>query len=415
MPQAFRTVIRHCRLSIVIAIFSFSSTTATAQSFGPDVSFSGFGTLGYAILDDENAEFRTGEAIDGADDSGSFEVDSRLGLQMDVTFNTAFSSTFQLIAREAEDGDVAAELEWGFLRWLATDNITIRAGRMSLPVYSISDFREVGYAIPFLRPPEDLYSMIPLRRFEGADITIDHEWNDALFRWQFFAGQSREEIFDNLAPDTELAVGASLAVERGPARIRLSHVSADVDIDSQNANRAAILAGINQALPLVPSLSSVGADFTGEEVPFFFNALSLGLNFSRIFIDAEFTQRRVDNWVSDVDGWSLAVGTRIGDIRPYVYVSQLTEPDGDRRINLPDNPQLNPLEAGINQFYAPRDQSTIGIGARYNLSANLALKAQIDRISRDDIGISFNRVSVDDGTDDGDDVTLFSATVDFIF
>ena len=124
MPQAFRTVIRHCRLSIVIAIFSFSSTTATAQSFGPDVSFSGFGTLGYAILDDENAEFRTGEAIDGADDSGSFEVDSRLGLQMDVTFNTAFSSTFQLIAREAEDGDVAAELEWGFLRWLATDNIT---------------------------------------------------------------------------------------------------------------------------------------------------------------------------------------------------------------------------------------------------------------------------------------------------
>ncbi|MFK7995082.1 MAG: hypothetical protein AB8B87_13140 [Granulosicoccus sp.] len=122
--------------------------------------------MGYAVLDDAAAEFRTGVAIDGADDSGSLEVDSRIGLQMDAAFDTDLSATLQLIAREAEEGDAAAELEWGFLRWLVTDHMAIRAGRMSLPVYSTSDYRDVGFANPYLRPSAELYGMIPLRPFQ---------------------------------------------------------------------------------------------------------------------------------------------------------------------------------------------------------------------------------------------------------
>lgn len=416
MPNPDNRVIRHAIVCMsAVALFS-GSMHSLAQTLRPDVSFSGFGTLGYAVLDDENAEYRTGEAIDGADDSGSLEVDTRLGLQMDVKFNNALSSAFQLIAREAEDGDGAVELEWGFLRWLATDNIAIRAGRMSLPVYRISDYREVGYAITYLRPPEDLYSMIPLRRFNGADITVDHELGDALFRWQLFAGQSSEEIFDNLAPDTELAIGISLTVNQGPIGFRLSHVDTEVDIDSANANVAALRAGLTQAQALIPDQAApLLNDFAGVAVPLTFDAISLNVDFGWGFVDAEYTRRRVDSWVSDVDGWALAVGTQFRKLQPYVYISVLTEPDGDRRIDLPANPALDPLEAGINQFYAPRDQSTVGVGARYDLSSNLALKTQVDRISRDEIGISFNRNSVDDGSDQGNDVTLFSLALDFVF
>ncbi|MFK7995085.1 MAG: hypothetical protein AB8B87_13155 [Granulosicoccus sp.] len=419
MPITVRNPLRRQIFLLAVALLPGLNSVSLAQTAVPDVTFSGFGTLGYAVLDDKNAEFRTGVAIDGADNRGSLEVDTRLGLQMDTVFNPAFSATFQLTAREAEDGDAAVELEWGFLRWLVTDNISIRAGRMSLPVYSNSDFREVGYAMPYLRPPEDVYSMIPLRRFNGADITLDHVWANALFRWQFFAGQTREDIFDNLTPDADQAFGISITVENGPARVRISHVDSQVDIDSKNANIAALRAGIaqvQQSVPtLAPILDPVASDFAGESVPLTFDTIALSLEFSRVFIDAEYTRRRIDNWAPDVDGWSLALGTRVGKFQPYVHISKLSEPDGDRRVSLPDNPSLTPVETGINLFYAPRDQNTIGIGTRFDLSPSIALKAQLDRISREEIGISFNRITVDDGSDNGDDVTLFSAVVDFVF
>jgi len=398
-----------------IILAAFISSEIQAQSFKPDVSFSGFGTLGYAVLDDENAEYRTGEARDGADDSGSFEVDTRLGLQLDAVFTGTLSSAFQGIVRESEDGDPAAELEWGFLRWLPTDNLSIRLGRMSLPVYSNSDFREVGYAQTYLRPPEDVYSQIPLRRFDGIDLTLDTRYGASLFRWQVFAGQAKERIFDGLEPDAEESFGFSVSMENGPFRIRLSRVDTQVDVDSKNEDVAALRNGIAQAVGFVPSLSAIESDFAGQRVPLSFNALALGLDLGRFFADMEFTQRRVDNWVANVDGWSFAVGTRINNIRPYIYASAVSEPDGDRRVVLPDvNPQLVQLQDGINQFYEPRDQSTVGIGMRWDVVPSLAFKAQIDRVSRDETGISFLR-TVDDGSDEGEDVTLASFGIDFIF
>lgn len=405
---------RQCVAASMLYVLSTASG-ALAQSIVPDISFSGFGTLGYAVLDDENAEYRTGEAQDGADKDGSFEVDSRYGLQMDAIFTPVLSATVQGIIREAEDGDPEAQLEWGFLRWLATDNLTFRLGRMSLPVYALSDFREVGHAYPWLRPPEDVYSQIPLRRFEGADVTLDTQWNQTFVRWQVFAGQARERIFENLEPDARNSLGASIVIERGPATVRLSHVRADVDVDSNNANVTQIRQGIAQAQAMVPSLAAIADDFAGVRVPLTFSGVALNLDFTRVFAEVEYTQRRVDSWVSDVDGISVAVGARFGRFRPYVHLSSLDEPEGDRRVNLPDDVGLDALEAGINGFYEPRDQQTVGLGARWDVSPQVALKAQIDHVSRDEIGISLLRLNADDGTDQGDDVTLYSIVVDFIF
>ena len=86
--------------------------------------------------------------------------------------------------RQDESGDAGVALEWGFVRWLPTDTIAVRAGRMSLPVFAVSDYREVGYANVLLRPIEDVYSLIPLRRFDGIDVTLDSEIGGALVRWQ---------------------------------------------------------------------------------------------------------------------------------------------------------------------------------------------------------------------------------------
>ncbi|MBX2879045.1 MAG: hypothetical protein KTR32_03885 [Granulosicoccus sp.] len=391
------------------------SQSSSAQNIAADISVSGFGTLGYSVLDDENAEYRSGTAQDGADIDGSFELDSRLGVQIDAGFSPQFSATIQGIVREAEAGDPEPQLEWGFLRWLASDNISLRLGRMSLPVYALSDYREVGYAYPWIRPPEDVYSQIPLRRFDGIDMTLDMEWQQAFIRWQVFAGQARERIFDDLEPDARDTIGIGFVVERGITTVRFSHARSNVDIDSDNANVQQISGGIAQAQALVPSLSAIANDFAGERVPLTFTGIALNLDFARAFLEMEYSQRRVDNWVSDVNSFSLALGTQLGQVRPYIYASVLHEPGGDRRIDLPDDDALNALEAGINRFYEPRDQQSFGIGARWDFLPQLALKAQLDRISRDETGVSFLRLTTDDGSDEGNDVTLYSVALDFIF
>lgn len=386
-----------------------------AQSLRPDVAFSGFGTLGYAALGQPNAEYRTGEALDGATDDGSFEVDSRLGLQLDATFTPRWSATFQAVVRQDETGDAGVALEWGFVRWLPTDTLAVRAGRMSLPVFAVSDYREVGYANVLLRPVEDVYSLIPLRRFEGVDVTLDSELGDALVRWQALFGQAREEIFEDLEPDARNSIGLSVAVERGPVTARLSHVQSRLDIDSDNQNVAAVREGIERAQAVAPQLARIADDFSGERVPLRFDALGVSLDFGRVFADAEYARRRIDNWVPDMDGWSLVLGTRVGPVRPYGFVSGVFETHGDRRIDLPDGVGLDALEAGIDRFYVPRDQRTLGLGARWDPIPNLAVKGQLERITRDVIGISFLRANADDGSDTGEDVTLFSVALDFIF
>jgi len=407
------------RLLLIVLMLLCWSSNGFAYSFRPLVIVSGFGTVGYAILDDPFAVYRTGDAIDGADDDGSFEVDTRLGLQMDIEFNPAFSSTYQLIAREAEEGEPRAELEWGYLRWQATDAISIRAGRVSFPVYAASNFREVGYATPYLRTSEFLYALGPLRRIDGGDITLEQEWGSNRFKFQAIAGRSQEDIFNDLTLDSEPLLGIAASVEKGPIQIRLSHLYTELDIDSNNADVAAVREGIEQlqlALPEVAASVPRVSDFAGVRVPATLSALSLNLDFDRIFMDAEYTQRRVDNWVSDVNGWSISMGVRFGKFHPYVFASELFEPDGDKRIDLIDgNPDIDQLEAAINAYNLPDDQAVFGIGFRYNLSTQFALKAQVERLSRKDIGASFYRFNADDGTDQGNDVTLYSATIDFVF
>jgi len=404
-------------IAMLIANMAYSNPLV-AQSNSINYAFSGYGTLGYAFLNDENAEYRTGEGISGATDKGSVEVDSRIALQFDAAFGSQFSSSVQLIARQDESGDVGAQVEWGFLRWLPADTVELRFGRMSLPVFSLSDSREVGYANVTLRPPEDVYAQIPLRRFTGADLTVESLVLDSLVSLQLYAGYAREEIFNDLEPDANPILGVSTWVERGPVKARFNFTRTDMDINSRSQSIVRLRQGVNAVLAATPELgpvlNSVRADVSEERSILNFASFGLSAEFSRLFVDIELAQRRADNWVADINSWSIVGGSRFGKYTPYVFASAHEDIQTDRRVALPASPLLDPLEAGINALYEPRTQSTVGLGLRYDLSERIALKSQAELITREVSGISFNR-NVDDGSDTGDDVVLMSVVVDFVF
>lgn len=400
------------RLAAALVVTLAGSASAAAERM-PRVELSGFGTLGYAVLDDPDAEYRSGSAQDGADGDGSFELDSRLGLQLDAQARPGLTGTLQVVGREGPDGDAEAELEWAFVRWHANDWLALRAGRLALPAFAVSDFREVGYANNLLRPPEDLYVTVPFRRFDGIDLNAIGELGETLWSVQLYSGRLEEKFYDGQEVDADNGLGANIAFERGPARIRLSHFSSRVDIYAPDLAR--LREAVAMATPVAPQLAAVADDLDEERTSMRFSALGLALDFERVFVDAELAYRRLGRSIFDADSWYVAAGFRHENLTPYAFVSEYDENREILESALPPVDALAPLAAALDSFYRNLRQSTVGLGMRWDLAANIALKGQVERVTSETVGVSLSRGSNPPEAADSGDVTLYSIVFDFVF
>ncbi len=91
--------------------------------------------------------------IDLASDALRFDGrDNRLGLQIAADINERMSFTMQLLARAVPD-NFNAEADWAFVGYNVSDDLQVRAGKVKLPTFLTSDYIEVGYAYPWIRPP----------------------------------------------------------------------------------------------------------------------------------------------------------------------------------------------------------------------------------------------------------------------
>jgi len=72
--------------------------------------------------------------------------------------------------RKAVVDEFTGEIAWAFVKAKVSDSLSFRAGRIGLPVYMISDSRNVGYANTMLRAPVEMYAQVPLERVDGVDV-----------------------------------------------------------------------------------------------------------------------------------------------------------------------------------------------------------------------------------------------------
>ena len=132
-----------------------------AQSALAEVTygFSGFGTLGATHSDTREADYR-GSILqpNGPGNSGStmFGVDTKLGVQGTANFGSGLTGTVQVIADHRADNSYRPEFEWANFKYQVNDNWYVRAGRVVVPVFMLSDFRNVGYSQINVRPPYEV-------------------------------------------------------------------------------------------------------------------------------------------------------------------------------------------------------------------------------------------------------------------
>ena len=155
----------HVRAGVPL-LLALSAGTASAATF--DVS--GFGTAGFVITDTDKAEFVRGSQPVGADSSGDVGVDSIAGVQATVHLTDTISGTTQVLLRRLYNDGFELDVPLAFLKAQVNKDFAVRLGRLPLPVFLVSDFRQVGYANTWIRPPVEVYGQVPLDNVDGVDV-----------------------------------------------------------------------------------------------------------------------------------------------------------------------------------------------------------------------------------------------------
>lgn len=161
----------------------------------------------------------------GRSETLSLGVDSRVAAQLSVHPTPRLSAYVQVVSEQDTHGSYDPQVEWANVQYDLTPNISIRAGRTSLATFLVSNHRKVGYAIPWVRPPAEVYQLLPVTSSDGADFSYRWSWDGATYSGQFAYGRSRDDGIDGDGWSW------TNSVELGVALFHVSYTRAKVEFD----------------------------------------------------------------------------------------------------------------------------------------------------------------------------------------
>ena len=408
--------------STFLATLAALALPAAAQSF-PSFSLSGYGTLGVVHSNNDQADY----LVDAFKPNGpgytrdlSWDVDSRLALQGTAQFTPNLTGVVQVIVQQRHDDRYSPVLEWANLRYQVTPELSIRLGREVLPVYAVTDSRRVGYANPWVRPPVEVYSLVPVTFIDGGDITFKHPLAGGNNTIQFTTGRSESDFpnasgFDAGTANARKIMAVVDTFEIGAFTGRVSYGEARLSIDAYREPFSAFAlfgppgqAIIDRYLPIDRKVTFVGLGATYDPGPW--------------FATAEYARFNTRSIVGDRMAWYASGGMRFGAFTPYATYASIDNKSETSTSGLPVAafpPPLQPAAAQLNaalnqQLNALPRQSTISAGVRWDFMRNAAFKLQYDHVKLDD-GSNGTFGNVQPGFRPGGTVRVVSAALDFVF
>lgn len=421
MQQPFLSPAPLRRLSCAAVLAAFACGAAASDgdaASGPELSFSGFGSLGAAHASIRSADFTSSiMKYSGAGRSKRWSphVDSRLGLQLDLAVDKQWSAVLQAVSEQRSDGSYKPVIEWANIKYQVTPDLSLRFGRIALPVFLAADYRKIGYAYPWVRPPVEMYNAIPLSNSDGIDAS--YRWNVGALKnvTQGFFGSTRKPLWDNATLAAHGIAGLSHTTSYRNASMRVSLLKADLSIDLARE----LFNGYRQfGAPGIALAERFDVDHQRVY------AMSAGMNYDpgNWFVTGELGRIKSWSYLGDTYTAYASAGYRFGDLTPYLSYAIV---DPDSAIS---DPGLSPgglppalaytatiLNAHLNRLLSTiAVQSTFTAGARWDLQPNLALKVQYDRVCPQ-AGSRGSLVNVRDDYVSDRTVHVASAVLDFVF
>jgi hypothetical protein len=361
-------------VGLALAALSASSFADGSSSF----ALSGFGTLGIVKTDSDLGEFVTPGQVTGATKSAKLGVDSKLGVQATARLNGTLSGTVQVVSKYNGEGNYDPDVEWAFVKIQALSSLSLRGGRMGLPAFAVSDFRDVNFASLWIRPPIDVYGVLPMSHFDGLDVIHTAGFDGVNLTTQVFGGKA-DAKYQRASVKIDKLIGFNSTAEFDNGfTLRIGHFQSDIGVQ-------------------IPGQPDPG-DRNKRTA---FSGVGLSYDKNNLVFNSEYVwgkRRDGDNAISPT-GWYASLGYRVGKFTPYLVSSRF---DLDIDIALPGGARMG-LAVG---------QKTNAVGVRWDVMKNTAIKLQLDHV--DGVGGGGQFMNPQPALT-GKSVNAIGASVDFVF
>lgn len=411
VPPALRGGLFAC--GMLVATAGHAADTAAAPSW----KFSGFGTLGVVHASVRDADFsstvlRANGA--GRSERWSPDVDSRLGAQLDLTLGR-WSAVLQVVSEQNLDGNYRPRVEWANVKYQATPDLALRVGRIALPVFLAADYRKVGYTMPWVRPPVEVYGALPISSSDGIDATWRWGGGDTRHATQAFFGHTDTRLFGDRRLKAHGIAGLSHSIEHGPFSARLSaltaHLSTPIGAEVFTAMRA-----------FGPRGAALADRYAIEHKRVTMIGAGVSYDPGQWFVSAEAGRARTDSLLGETSTMYAGGGYRFASLTPYLGLARVrahgsTRDPGLPLAGLPPRLQATAgaLNAALNLYLGTIPiQTTWTAGLRWDLPLDAALKVQYDRLRPTD-GSRGTLINTPAGFRSGQTVHVASVALDFVF
>lgn len=381
----------------------------------------------YGSRDDVHAQRDWGQP-DTFEGAWSAKLDSLLGLQMDVELHDTLDAGVQFVLKDRPKRTAEESLEWAFLAWRPTQNFILRGGRLGIDFYMLSEYRNVGFAYLWQRPPIEFYGPLIPYAVDGFDLNYQRLVGHGLLSAKLFVGNTTQgiQLLTNLEADyldmTPLW-GGGLSYESEHWRIKTGFGCFWFGDDLSFLTTSGLLPGLKN--PEVqwawPQAGRYAADLKmqGKRIGFY----SLGASFddNTWLVSGELGYLESD-WSPVRDSLSayLSVGRRWGSLTPYLLLADSRPVGADPSPIAPSpaalqDPTLAALYQGTHLLFRNlwSDQRTLSLGLRWDMTSDLALKFQWDHSKIKADGLWWNHSGVDPLPKT--DVNLLSASLNWVF
>lgn len=402
----------------LLALSLLAAGTRADTPAPPMFSLNGFGTLGLVHSSEDQADFVSSvrkPSGAGHTRSWSADVGSLIGAQLTATLTPRLSAVVQVVAEQNYDNSYRPHVEWANARYQVTPEFDVRIGRIVVPTFMVSDYRKVGYSNPWVRPPLELYSLIPVDSSDGVDARYRVTSGEITHTFLGIYGQTEAKIPGGSKVQGKRAGTVSYTAEFGATTLRAAYSSGEVTV-------AATKPFFDAFRQFGPEGDAIADRYDFDEVRNTFFGLGGMYEPEHWFVMGEWGKSRSDSIGGKATVWYVSGGYRFGAFTPYVTyarrkVTSNTSDPGLTVAALP--PSLAGPAAGLNAALndmlgsAPA-QRTVSLGGRWDFAHNVALKLQFDH-TRHDAGSAGLLANQQPGFRTGGKVNVFSATMDFVF